>query len=278
MNDKIKLLLYNFESEQLVVEKIKLDLPEEIEVVMISTPIELTLFIKNNSNIFMLAQINKESEINELRAIISKVKTRITSNDISLNCILKNKTQSSIKIANDLGSKKIYETNTRPQIYAKDINNFAAKNKKAKQTAEKLQKTPEQSYGDYVTYVSNEKGFKQISLESGRLSVVIKKEDLTEYAVKLEHFEDELIEIEASNDLNLSTDENCEILIIFEYNRCKIEISLIGHAKQSEMGRDSKYITITTQKDEEIQLDRFFDMYQMRQKSISNFISLTRGY
>jgi hypothetical protein len=265
MKNLTKLLLYNFEQEQNFLKEITQGLPEEVEIINISTPIELRLFLQSNINVFMISQINSESDVSEIGGILNKLKKRIKGNNISLNYRLKLKTQNTIRLINEIGSENIYEETTRTEIYKNDI-------------VEHTQEKDSEKQEDYVTYVSNQKGFKQINLESGVLKVFIKKSDKSEHSVRLEHFENELIEIETTTETEIATGENCEVLIIFMYARCKIEINLKGVVKNNEANHGSRYISITTERDEEIDLDKFFDTYQMRQKSINDFISLARGY
>lgn len=117
----------------------------------------------------------------------------------------------------------------------------------------------------------------QINLESGKMTLKTKEENLT---LKLEHFDENSLDLEisTSDSYLYNSGDQIELNIIFEYNRCKIELLLDGTIETIELNSpETSSLCIKLTMNEQENLERFMALYSQRQKSIDDFMMLARG-
>ena len=117
----------------------------------------------------------------------------------------------------------------------------------------------------------------QINLESGKMTLKTKEENLT---LKLEHFDENSLDLEisTSDSYLYNSGDQIELNIIFEYNRCKIELLLDGTIETIELNSpETSSLCIKLTMNEQENLERFMALYSQRRKSIDDFMMLARG-
>ena len=109
------------------------------------------------------------------------------------------------------------------------------------------------------------------------MTLKTKEENLT---LKLEHFDENSLDLEisTSDSYLYNSGDQIELNIIFEYNRCKIELLLDGTIETIELNSpETSSLCIKLTMNEQENLERFMALYSQRQKSIDDFMMLARG-
>lgn len=268
MKEKTKIVLYNLKkTSSLPLELDKHLHPQEQSIKRIDTPIDLALYLQKHRNIFLIFSIDNDIELSEVKVILNKLKSRIIVKEICLTALVTTKKRSTTNLLKELNCHYIFEHDyvTTKEIL-KRIESFH------------LSKDQEdQIESSYLTYERSKKGFKQINLESGQLTVSLEDSEGQKHEVQMEHFEPGNLELILSEDIKLELNQQSQIIVLFEYSRCRVEISLQGRVSAIEKEHSRQYVLIETLEDKEIDLEMFFKTYQMRQKSINDFLLLAKG-
>ena len=273
-----EIVFYNFKNDSLIKNEIEMQTPNGIKITHINTPIELTVHLRENNNIYLILNIEDEKEAADILPVLTRIKKKINNKDILPSAIVKLRTKSLVKSLQDYGCPRIFEANTRVEIILKDIEDYNSTFSLGGEIHTPNFQSKDKSETEFEN-AHKQNGFKEIQLDTGEMSVELSSPDGQKFQAKLEHFDNSCVEIETSQVNGLSIDDDFKINIIFKYKKCKIDIELSGKIKDIQStSEDTTYLTLVTPPDEELFLEEFFELYQSRQKSINDFMQLAKGY
>jgi len=125
---------------------------------------------------------------------------------------------------------------------------------------------------------ANSASIGKINLESGDIDLTVNSSKGTLTGCTLEDFVEDEVTIQMNKSSNVEVGETIEVVVIFKYNRCKIEIELNGDISDIECSETGvKFATIALHHVESTSLENFLSLYEQRQQSINDFMLLAKG-
>lgn len=170
------------------------------------------------------------------------------------------------KINDPIKDDKIVISASRPQ------------NSDAVKEVELTIKEDHEFYDEIKANILENTDAKNIKLESGSLDVSMKTAEFPNVQCSLEDFSNQDIEVEILSIYTPQVNENIDVKVIFAYDRCKVELLLTGQVTNCyDSLKEKSIISIKLSEDESESLNNFMTLYQKRQKSIDEFMTLARG-
>jgi len=139
----------------------------------------------------------------------------------------------------------------------------------------------EEDNPELVSYIKESGDIGKINLQDGRIAISISNDVAEGIQCSMDNFEKENITLEMGGIVNLNEGDDISISVKFIYNKCKVEIELDGNISDCELSdsiNGSSFVTIKLSQSEDEKLNYFMSLYEQRQKSINDFMELTKGY
>ncbi len=269
------------------------------------------------NGVVLMFSISNREEFDSSLNILKKMFKAIKKGLVKPVCITNNLSSKLERILYKLGCTDIFSQNTNPkalvlkldmwlwtlnQVLDKDEEHLAIKSRQEKVEEQSisfendyidnnaeaelesfLKETTDSNIAvsepDYYRYMDEAGQEQHLNVESGSLEVKFKLLESDEkYSCSLEDFDEENLTIEVDEDIIATTDQNIDISVKFNYNKCKVEIELAGDILDIERNESKKknLVIKLTKKDVE-GFDYFVSLFQKRQKSISDFLDLAKG-
>jgi hypothetical protein len=116
----------------------------------------------------------------------------------------------------------------------------------------------------------------KLNIQQGKLEIKLGSSSITKCT--FESFFEESIILGIEGPIDFKENENISIFVKFRYEKCKVEIELDGIVLDIErFDTNSRYITFSLGEFGIEKREYFMSLYEMRQKSINEFMMLARG-
>ncbi|MBD63667.1 MAG: hypothetical protein CME62_00540 [Halobacteriovoraceae bacterium] len=290
MKNKHEIIFHKFPHCSMLKNEIIVSMDSEYVSFKSSENVESTLsFIENNPEAQIFFYFEESQDYEDMFA---EIKKHLDQNGQMLNGVVISKEleRDEAKKLKGLGIKKFFplhsqsfdilgfiERTLRSKNLEHDEKIVIAADKEKKALEVKVNKNDE-FHDDFRDQILETTEVKNLNLDSGQLNVNIQTENYPHIECKLEDFTQKIIELEMLDVYEPSKDENIEIKVVFEYNKCRVELMLEGKVLETEDSVKGKsLVLIQLDHDEVVSFQNFMALYQKRQKSIDEFMILAKG-
>ena len=294
MSTNHKVIFYNFPNCSMLLDEIVMNngLKGEIEFHTLESIISTIDFIKDNPESFLIFYNDSPSDYIKAKSMLKQLKDDHKT-AISSIAIVNNTDGTVQKSLRELGVKDIFTHDYHSADIIEKME-FHLKQKEKKETQPLHKKVSQHEADKIFNLVVDKNDYRQeefsqvlessidaknINLESGDLNINLDSPSGKPLRCSLENFSEQDIEISLEGESSYQKDDKIEMNIIFQYNRCKVEILIDGVIESCEKTSSTgSIVTIKLNNDERISLENFMSLYQQRQKSIDDFMELAKGY
>lgn len=287
-----KVIFHNFPSCSMLMDEIITNnkLGTEVEFINHTSSQETIAYIKENPRTFLIFYNDSPKDYIAAKSMLKQLMD-FFKRPVDSMAIVSNSDPMVQKSLKELGVKDIFSLNYHSSDIIEKLERHLLKRKAPKKPQPKSkQETDENIFNlvvdkndyrqeEFSQVISETAKAQNINLDSGKMAIDLglgEKDNHIECS--LENFEAGEVEIAMEGKTDFKTDDPIELNIIFQYNRCKVELMIDGVVQENEKTSESGCVlTIKLNNDESISLENFMSLYQQRQKNIDDFMIMAKG-
>lgn len=258
MKKKIKVLFFNFNSDSIfrikILEKIQIDY--DVCVTDTKNQKEAITYLTKNPRTIFVFNADTIGEYMQSRTILAQFKDFYKSQLYSIG-VLANVNPDISSTLKKLGCKKIFNNQANPLDVAKSIHGA-------------FEKGP----APYKVKV------KEYHLPKSNLAIEVKSGNSEDRLIcNLDSLEANSLLVELQGLGSYNPGDKLKLNVVFEYENCKVDITLNGvieHIEKTDFPETSM-LNMNLSCEESLTLENFMVLYQKKQDSIDEFMTLAKG-
>lgn len=254
MKKKIKVLFFNFKSDSYFRTRILDKIQVDYDVTITDTKIqkEAISYLKDNPKTIFVFNAETISEYMQSRTILSDFKNHYRSELYSIGVLdsINDDISSSLK---KLGCKKLFSKSAQPSDIEKTI-----------------RRVIENTFEATPVY-ELPKSALAIEMDVGTGDQCLR--------CNLDSFSDNNLLVELEGNGNYNPGDRIKLRVVFEYDNCKVDLMIDGtieHIEKTDLPSVSM-LNMNLSSSESLSLENFMLLYQKKQDSINEFMSLAKG-
>lgn len=296
-NAQFQIIFYRESSSSNIYQEMNNEFAQDYcsNVHLVSTPIELSTYLKKHNNILLVMRIKNSIEVKEVSAILKKYRKKVKSSGIKPMAIMNEMSANDKMLLQNVGCQALYPKTVKVERIVDDAKKWLfvletkleAEQKKNMATGT-LEPKPEsqivkslaQNEDDQAQVIGQieQSEAVQINLEEGELEVSYSTNNSENTPCRLEFFSDSEVEIEVENNFAAISNMKMTINILFIYQKCRIELQVDGVVLEAEQLPNGKQLVVLESKTDQMLIESFMELYQRRQKSVHDYMQLAKGY